>query len=122
MSDEQKKEEIEEKVDEVVDKVSEEFDTVTEQFEIAGSELVDRVKQMIEDGNVRRLIIRKADDEVLMVVPLTASVVAGGAMLVFAPVLAALGAAAAFLAKVKLEVVRVDESKSDSGKTKIDLE
>lgn len=122
MSDEQKKEEKEEQVDEVLDDVSEEFDTVTEQFEIAGSELVDRVKQMIEDGNVRRLIIRKADDEVLMVVPLTASVVAGGAMLVFAPVLAALGAAAAFLAKVKLEVVRVDESKSDSGKTKIDLE
>ena len=99
-----------------------EKDTITEEIEIAGSELVDRVKQMIEDGNVRRLVIRKADDEVLMVVPLTASVVAGGAMLVFAPVLAALGAAAAFLAKVKLEVVRVDESKSKNEKTKIDLE
>lgn len=100
-----------------------EKDTIVEELEIAGSELVDRVKQLIEDGNVRRLIIRKADNEVLMVVPLTASVVAGGAMLVFAPVLAALGAAAAFLAKVKLEIVRVDESKTkNSDKTKIDLD
>ncbi len=99
-----------------------EKDTITEEFEIAGNELVDRVKQLIEDGNVRRLVIRKADDEVLMVVPLTASVVAGGAMLVFAPVLAALGAAAAFLAKVKLEVVRVDENKVKNDKTKIDLD
>ena len=100
-----------------------EKDTVVEELEIAGSELVDRVKQLIEDGNVRRLIIRKADNEVLMVVPLTATVVAGGAMLVFAPVLAALGAAAAFLAKVKLEIVRVDDSKTkNSDKTKIDLD
>ncbi|GAB5494008.1 MAG: hypothetical protein Phog2KO_42230 [Phototrophicaceae bacterium] len=100
-----------------------EKDTIVEELEIAGSELVDRVKQLIEDGNVRRLIIRKADNEVLMVVPLTASVVAGGAMLVFAPVLAALGAAAAFLAKVKLEIVRVDDSKTkNSDKTKIDLD
>lgn len=99
-----------------------EKDTIVEELEIAGSELVDRVKEMIEDGNVRRLIIRKADDEVLMTVPLTASVVAGGAMLVFAPVLAALGAAAAFLAKVKLEVVRVDTSKKNDEKTKVDLD
>ena len=42
--------------------------------------------------------------------------------MVFAPVLAALGAAAAFLAKVKLEVVRVDENKVKNDKTKIDLD
>ena len=97
--------------------------TTVEQIEMAGNELVDRVKELIEEGNVRRLVIRKADNEVLMVVPLTASVVAGGAMLVFAPVLAALGAAAAFLAKVKLEVVRVDEEKTkNDGKKKVDVE
>ena len=100
-----------------------EDDTISEQFELKGSELVDRVKELIEEGNVRRLIIRNAEDEVLMVVPLTATVVAGGAMLVFAPIIAALGAAAAFLAKVKLEVVRADENKTKNDeKTKVDLE
>lgn len=98
-------------------------DTTVEQLEMAGNELVDRVKELIEEGNVRRLVIRNADDDVLMVVPLTASVVAGGAMLVFAPILAALGALAAFLAKVKLEVVRVNEDKAkNTEKKKIDLD
>ena len=67
---------------------------------------------------MRRLIIRNANDEVLLVVPLTATVVAGGAMLVFAPVIAAIGAAAAFLAKVKLEIVRVDENKDKNDSKK----
>jgi hypothetical protein len=44
----------------------------TEQIEIAGSELVDRTKELIEEGNVRRLIIRNPDDEKLLEVPLTA--------------------------------------------------
>jgi hypothetical protein len=96
-----------------------------EEIEVKGSELVDRVKQLIEEGNVRRLIIRKSDGEVLMEVPLTASVLAGGALLVFTPLLAALGAAAAFLAQAKIEIVRVgDKSKNDeeNAKTKVDIE
>lgn len=102
--------------------MSEEQDknTVVEEIEVAGNELVDRVKELIQEGNVRRLIIRKSDGDVLMEVPLTASVVAGGAMLVFTPLLAAIGAAAAFLAKVRIEVVR-DKTKNDE-KTKIEVE
>ncbi len=65
--------------------------TFTEQIEIAASELVDRTKELIEEGNVRRIIIRNEEDEVLMEVPLTAGVVVGGAVTIVAPVLAALG-------------------------------
>lgn len=98
-----------------------------EEIEVTGNELVDRVKELIQEGNVRRLVIRKGDGSVLMEVPLTASVVAGSAMLVFAPLLAALGAAAAFLAEVKIEVVRIGEAdekppKKDEGKQKIDVD
>ena len=95
---------------------------IREEIEVKGSELVDRVKQLIEEGNVRRLIIRKSDGEILMEVPLTASVLAGGAMLVFTPLLAALGAAAAFLAQVKIEVVRSGDKAKNDDKTKIDIE
>jgi len=80
--------------------------TFTEQIEIAASDLVDRTKEIIEEGNVRRLIIRNEEDEVLMEVPLTAGVVVGGAVTIVAPVLAALGALAALLTHVKIEVVR----------------
>ena len=80
--------------------------TFTEQIEIAASDLVDRTNELIEEGNVRRIIIRNEEDEVLMEVPLTAGVVVGGAVTIVAPVLAALGALAALLTHVKIEVVR----------------
>jgi len=86
--------------------------TWVEEIEIAGSELVERVKELIKEGNVRRLIIRKPSGELLMEIPLTAGVMVGGAFTIVAPVLAALGATAALIAKVKLEIVRIkDEEK-----------
>lgn len=78
----------------------------TETIEIAGHELVDRVKELIEEGNVRRLIIRKPTGEVLIEIPLAAGVAVGGALTIFAPVLAAISAMAALLAQVKVEIVR----------------
>ncbi len=93
-----------------IDRAPEEDEhTWTEQIEISGSELVDRTKELISQGNVRRLIIYTSDDEKLMEVPLTAGVVVGGAFTLLAPVLAALGAMAALLARVKIEVVRTGQ-------------
>ena len=82
-----------------------------EEIEIDGGGLVDTVKRVVQDVNVRRLIIKKPDGEVLLEVPLTAGVAIGGAMAVFTPVLAALGALAALLTRVKIAVVR-ERSKS----------
>ena len=87
--------------------------TFTEQIDIAASDLVDRTKELIEEGNVRRIIIRNQDDEVLLEVPLTAGVVVGGAVTIVTPVLAALGALAALLTHVKLEVVRAKQDETD---------
>jgi len=101
-----------------------------EEFNVKGRDLVDRVKELIAEGNVRKLIIYRNSGEVLMEVPLTASVVAGGAMLVFAPIFAALGAAAAFIAEVRIEVVRLSEEEvekikkdeAENPKSRIELE
>ena len=107
------------------------LEELREEFEIKGKDLVERVKELVREGNVRKLIVYKSDGSVLMEVPLTASVIAGSAMLVLAPVFAALGAAAAFLAEVKLEVVRMSDEevaeqkrKNDAGgnKEKIDID
>jgi hypothetical protein len=87
---------------------SKEERTWTEEMEIDAGELVDRVKKLIEEGNVRRLIIRKPNDEILLEVPLTAGVAVGGVVTLFAPVLAALGALAALLAQVKIQIVRTE--------------
>lgn len=88
--------------------------TWTEEVEISGSEVVDRVKELVAEGNVRRLIIRNSDDKQLLEIPLTAGVAVGGVVTIFALPLAILGAAAALLANVKLQIVRTqDEDEKD---------
>jgi hypothetical protein len=100
-----------------VDATAEDEHTWTENIEIAGSELVDRTKELIAEGNVRRLIICTSDDEKLLEVPLTTGVAVGGALTLLAPVLAALGAMAALLARVKVEVVRTERTPGESANT-----
>jgi hypothetical protein len=80
--------------------------SIGEEVTLAGGELVDYVKRLVAEGNVRRLIIRKSGGEVLLEVPLTVGVAVSGALTLMAPVLAALGALAALIAKVRVEVVR----------------
>ena len=77
-----------------------------EEIEVSAKDLVETIKKLVQEGNVRRLIIKKPDGDTLLEIPLTAGVVIGGAALVFAPVLAAVGALAALLTKVKLVIVR----------------
>ena len=81
----------------------------TEELTVTGQELVERIKKLVAEGNVRRLIIRKPDGDSLLEIPLTAGVVAGGAVTIMAPVLAALGALAALLTEFKVEVIRTDQ-------------
>jgi hypothetical protein len=77
-------------------------ETRKEEFKIAGAELLKKVKELVAEGNVRRIIIKKEDGEVLMEIPLTVAVVGT----VLAPVLAAVGALAAFLTSCTLVVER----------------
>jgi len=82
---------------------------VTEKVTLSGHQLVEYVKNLIAAGNVQRLIIRKANDEILLGVPLTAGVAVSGALTAMARVLAAQGAMAALQKQVKVEIVRTDK-------------
>jgi hypothetical protein len=82
---------------------------IVEEFMVRGQEAVQRVKELVKEGNVRKVVIKNEDDKVLFEIPVTAGVVVGGALTLLAPVLAALGAAAALMARVKFEVHREDE-------------
>lgn len=84
-----------------------------EEISIAGNELVERIKELVAEGNVRRLIIRKPNGESLLEIPLTAGVAVGGAVTIIAPVLAAIGALAALIKDFRLEVIRTDVEQSD---------
>lgn len=95
--------------------------TLSEEIEVAGNQLVDQVKRLVEQGNIRRLILRNADDNVIIEMPLTVGAVAGGAIVLAAPWLAALGAFAALVARVKIEIIREVED-GDTVKPKNDGE
>lgn len=84
--------------------------TWIEDIEVASRDAVGRVQDLIEEGNVRRLIILKEDDSVLLEIPLTIGVGVGAGTVLMAPALAAIGAVVAFMAKIKLRVVRVEDS------------
>ena len=89
----------------------------TDEILVTGNELVERIKKLVADGNVRRLIIRKPGGESLLEIPLTAGVAVGGTVTILAPVLAAIGALAALLAEFKVEIVRTDGTGKGEDKT-----
>lgn len=76
--------------------------TFKESFKVAGEQLVDAVKQLVHEGNVRRVIIKQGDHTVAEF-PLSVGVVG----MVLAPVLAAIGALAAVMTECTIEVERV---------------
>jgi hypothetical protein len=83
---------------------------IREEIEIGGHELVERVKHLIREGNVRQLKLIAEDGETKLEMPLTIGVIAGGAVALAAPWLAVLGVIAAMVKKVKIEVEREDET------------
>jgi hypothetical protein len=87
-------------------KVEDTVRTFTEELEVAGNQLVGRIKELVEEGNVRRLIIKNVNDEVLLEIPLTIGAAIGGAIAIMTPVWAAVGALAALVIRVKIEIVR----------------
>ena len=83
--------------------------TLREELDVRGDELVSRVKDLIEDASVTRVIIRKPSGETLIEVPVAAGAAVAGALTVFTPILAAVGAMAALIADFRVEVVREDD-------------
>ena len=77
-----------------------------------GRDLVDKVKSLIHEGNVRRIIVKDEHGNTFMEIPVTVAAV--GAIL--APVLAAVGAISALVAKFKVVVVRKEPKPPETGK------
>jgi hypothetical protein len=74
----------------------------TEQFNVRGERLIEKVKELITEGNVRQITIKSKEGKTLVIIPLTVGVV--GALI--APVLAAVGAIAALVSECTISVER----------------
>lgn len=87
------------------DKAKKKANETIEEIKVASNQLVDRVRELIEEGNVRHLKIKK-DQKVLLELPLTVGVGAGAAAVLLSPILAAIGALAALVTDITLVVER----------------
>ncbi|MDQ3703909.1 MAG: DUF4342 domain-containing protein [Chloroflexota bacterium] len=74
--------------------------TRTEEFKLSGDDIVGKIREIIEEGNARRIILRNAEGHNLIEIPLTVGLV-GAALL---PVYAALGAAVALAVNLTIVV------------------
>lgn len=79
---------------------TEEENIPTEEFKVSGEDVVKKVKEIIEAGNARKIIIKNEKEESVLEIPLTLAVI--GTLLL--PVLAAVGAVAAFMTKSTIVV------------------
>jgi hypothetical protein len=86
--------------------------TIWESFKVEGGTIVDKVKDLIHEGNVRRVVVQHQGRTVAEF-PLTAGVV--GAVL--APVLAAIGALIALLKDCTIQVERADSEEKPATET-----
>lgn len=84
-----------------------------EEFKLAGSELIQKIKDLIHEGNIRRIILKTEEGKTIIEIPLTLGLV--GVVLV-PPVWAALGAIAALMAKLTLVVEKEEEDKEKEEK------
>jgi hypothetical protein len=76
-----------------------------ESFKVTGEELLDKVKEIVKEGNARRIIIKNEKDEVIVEFPMTV----GAIGVVLAPLFAAVGALAALATNCTIEVEKKDE-------------
>jgi uncharacterized membrane protein YvbJ len=76
--------------------------TVLEEIEISSHNLIEKVKELLHEGNVTRIIVKNVEGKTLVEIPATVGII--GAL--FAPWLAALGAIAALVSKCTIVVER----------------
>ena len=84
----------------------------TEKFTIAGKDLLEKIKQLIHEGNIRRVRVLH-EGKTLLEIPLSIGAPAAAIGILAAPVLAALGAFAALVTECTIEVEKTEEKQGN---------
>ncbi|HZJ09341.1 MAG TPA: DUF4342 domain-containing protein [Trueperaceae bacterium] len=85
----------------------------TEEFRVSGESVLAKIKELVHEGNVRRITIKNDDGRTLIEIPLTLGVI--GTVLL--PVWAAIGAIAAMAANLTIAVQRSEDEPRTNGTT-----
>ena len=76
-----------------------------EEFRATGGEILDKIKEILHEGNVRRIILKDEKGKTFLEIPLTVGVVGA----IVAPVLAAVGAVAALASNLTIVVEKIED-------------
>ena len=87
------------------------FENFVEEVHVLGRDLVDKVRDLIHEGNVQRIVVKDEHGNTFVEIPVTVAAV--GAIL--APLLAAIGAISAMVAKFTIVVVRSEPKPPEGG-------
>jgi hypothetical protein len=87
------------------------FEKVVEEVQVLGHDLVDKVRELIHEGNVQRIVVKDEHGNTFVEIPVTVAAI--GAIL--APLLAAIGAISALVAKFTIVVVRSEPKPPENG-------
>lgn len=79
------------------------------QFNVSGDDLLKKIKDLIHEGNVNRIIIKNEAGKTYMEIPVTVGIIGT----ILAPILAAVGALAALAARFRIEVIRRDSDEEE---------
>jgi hypothetical protein len=91
--------------------------TRTEEFRVSGDKLVGKIKELVNEGNVRRIILKTEDGKTLLDIPLTVGALGLGIGVLLAPFWAAIAAIAAMVARLSIVVERTDPKPDDAVKS-----
>ena len=87
------------------------FESLIEEVHVLGRDLVDKVRSLIHEGNVQRIVVKDEHGNTFVEIPVTVAAI--GAIL--APLLAAIGAISALVAKFTIVVVRSEPKPPEGG-------
>lgn len=83
-----------------------------EEFKISGDVLVAKIKELIAQGNVRRIIIKNEEGQTLIEIPMTVGVIGGVISAALFPVVAAVGVIGAMVAHLTVVIERIESGQS----------
>lgn len=93
-----------------------------EEFKVSGDNLVAKVRELIREGNVRRVFIKNDKGDTLLEIPLTAGVAVTAITAVVSPILVAVGAIAALLTQVTVGVERRNSPPEETTATIVEVQ
>ena len=85
------------------------------EFKVHAKDLLDKIEELIKEGNVRRIIIKDADGKPYVEIPLTIGVIGA----IAAPVVTVIGALAGVVANFTVEIIKKEDEEAEAEFTEV---